>query len=252
MRFYFAQGNQGQARYYKCPDCKLVNLDLRGGLDQEQYNTVFEDPTDDTLKFNLSKDQSLAFVSRWVSPPGSFLDIGCGMGRLMYVARRAGWQVKGLELSEHMARQVSQKLGVEVVVGDFLDGNPFHGEQFDLVALRHVIEHLPDSLEAIRRISELTKPGGYLLLEMPNIEAWDKRFKRALERLGLHKRKYADNFVAGHCNEFCKQSMGRLMADSGFEMLRWETYSMKPLSNYIYNRLHVGNKARMLARKKPS
>ena len=47
------------------------------------------------------------------------MDIGCGSGRLMYVARRAGWTVKGLELSEQMARNVCDKLGEDVVVAIF-------------------------------------------------------------------------------------------------------------------------------------
>jgi SAM-dependent methyltransferase len=251
LYFYYSLGNQGQCKYYKCPTCQLVNYDLSGGLDQEQYTSTFIDPTDDNEKWNLNKDQSFDFITRNVKEKGSFLDVGCGMGRMLYVAKRQGWQVKGLELSASMARRVSEVLDIEVVAGDFLEGKPFRGEQFDVVSLRHVIEHLPDSLGAVERLGDLVRPGGYLLLEMPNIEALDKRLKRAIVRRGWHKRKFPDDFKAGHCNEFCKESMAYLMDRSGFEMIHWETYSMKPLANFIYNRIHVGNKARMLARKRP-
>ncbi len=69
------------------------------------------------------------------------LDIGCGSGRLMYVARRAGWQGKGLELSETMAEFLLDKHGEEVLVADFLQVEPcvISDTLFDLICLRHVL-----------------------------------------------------------------------------------------------------------------
>ncbi len=244
----YTLGSHGQFRYYRCPSCKLVNYDLRGGLDQSQY-TELVDPRDEAAERNRDKDATWQFIARYLRTPGTFLDIGCGPGRLLYLAQRAGWAVRGLELSAEMAEFAAARLGAEVLVADFLEYQPRPEDRFDLVSLRHVLEHLHDPVFAMTRINGLLTLGGHAILEFPNIDAADKRLKRLLVGWGLHRRKYAGDFVTGHCNEFCRSSFEHLLRKSGFRLVRWETYSHKPLTNFIYNRIHIGNKARALIRK---
>jgi len=251
LRLYYTLGNDGRFRYYRCPNCALVNYDLSTGLDQVQYETTRVDPADDSHKYNLDKDQSFRALARHVRPPGRLLDIGCGNGRLLYLAQRAGWRVKGLELSANMAAFVREELGIDVVVGNFLDVTPEREDAwaYDVVVLRHVLEHLPDPLQAMDRISGFLKPGGHLLLEMPNIEAMTKKWSRLVVGAGLYKRSFGDDFMAGHCNEFSIRSMRYLAQQTGYQVIAWETYSQKPLPNWIYNRVPIGNKARAWLRR---
>jgi len=251
LRLYYTLGNDGRFKYYRCPNCSLVNYDLSTGLDQTQYEVTRVDPRDDSLKYNLDKDQSFQSLSRYVSPPGRLLDIGCGNGRLLYLAKSAGWSVKGLELSESMAAFVHRELDVDVAVGNFLEvtPDPRDASAYDVVVLRHVVEHLPDPLLAMDRISAFLKPGGHLLLEMPNIEAMTKKWSRLVVGVGLHKRGFGDDFMAGHCNEFSIRSMRFLADKTGYRVVRWETYSKKRLPNWFYNRVPIGNKARALLRR---
>jgi 2-polyprenyl-3-methyl-5-hydroxy-6-metoxy-1,4-benzoquinol methylase len=248
LYLYYTQGSAGQFRYYRCSNCELVNLDLANGLDQEQYNDEWVDPTDDGHRRHKAIDASFAFILRYVRGPGTLLDIGCGNGRLLHVARRAGWGVKGVELSSRAAQSVRRTLGVEVSTADFLEMAPQEEDKgrFDVVCLRHVLEHLPDSKLAMRKIHELVRPRGYVLLEMPNIQGLDKKLKRWVADAGLHKRSYSSDFVTGHCNEFCRRSFEYLLQITGFRLIRWETYSKKALGNLVYNHVHIGNKARAL------
>jgi SAM-dependent methyltransferase len=250
LRLYYTLGNEGQCKYYQCPNCGLVNYDLATGLDQTQYEATHVDPRDDSLRFNQERDQSFDALQRDVQPPGRLLDIGSGNGRLLYRARQAGWEVMGLELSTGMADFVTAELGIDVLVADFLA--PTHElesvGQFDVVVLRHVLEHLPDPLLTMEKLRALIKPDGHLLLEMPNIEAMTKKWSRFVVNAGLYKRKFSDDFMAGHCNEYSRRSMNFLAAKAGFDLVRWETYSMKPLPNWFYNRVPIGNKARALLR----
>lgn len=248
LALYYRQGREGQYRYFKCGDCGLVNLDLSTGLDQEQYTREWVDPTDEGDRRNHDKDMTFDFIRRHVPAPGRLLDIGCGNGRLLYVAKRAGWDVKGVELSAEAAERVSRTIDVPVVAADFLTMTPAPEdlERYDVICLRHVLEHLPDSRLAIRQIRAMLAPGGRALLEMPNIEGWDKLLKRWLVKRGLHQRRYPENFVPGHCNEFSRRSFEFLARETGFRLLRWETYSKKKLANLFYNRVPIGNKARAL------
>lgn len=248
---YYRQGNDGRFVYYKCAVCSLVNLDLSAGMDQAQYTDEWVDPRDESARQNRENDASFDFILKHVPGPGNFLDVGCGHGRLLFRAMQAGWQVKGIELSAPTAERVSQTLGVTVVSGDFMENpvDPHDAGRYDLISLRHVLEHLPDSRLAMTRIRQMLAADGRLLLEMPNIEAWDKRLKRWLVNRGLYERRYPEGFMAGHCNEFCRESLEYLLRETGFRLLRWETYSKKGTGNLIYNRWPIGNKARALVQR---
>ena len=248
LRFYYAQGNDGRFRYYKCGHCGLVNLDLANGLDQTQCHLEFRDPRDESAGWDRMLDATFAYIKENVPEARSLCDIGCGNGRLLYLAKRAGWRVFGLELTEAVAARTASALGVDVVAANFLDFEPppAHANAYDVVCLRHVLEHIPDSKGAMRRIAALLGPGGHALLEFPNVEALDKRLKRFVERTGWHQRRFAPGFVPGHCNEFSRASFEYLLAETGFRLLDWHTYSKKALPNFIYNRIPIGNKARAL------
>jgi len=251
LSLYHVMGSDGQFRYFKCANCRLVNYDLLTGLEQEHFDEPDKDPMDDSERWNLDKDQSFRFIGHYLSPPGRMLDIGCGNGRLMYLARRAGWDVKGLELSPVMAKLVRQRLGTAVVVADFLAVEPetIDEAKFDLICLRHVLEHLPNCLLAMQKIEALLVPRGHVLIELPNVESISKKIKRFMTRRGIRKPVYAEEMAIGHANEFCRTSFEYLLRATGFELVRWQTYSRKPLANFIYTRVHVGSNARALIRR---
>lgn len=245
----YTQGNRDEFRFYRCPVCKLVNYDLAGGLDQEKYAETYIDPLDESIVSNRAQSMTYAFLKKQGLPPGRLLEIGCGNGRLLRLARQDGWTVQGLECSPFLARSVKETLGIEVEVADFLAYQPERAQAFDVVLLRHVLEHLPDSKKALLSIRALLNDSGMALLEFPNIDALDLRFKRLLRTTGLHRRRYPDGYRPGHCNEFCRASFACLLKATGFELAVWETYSYKPVSNWFFNRWPMGNKARTVIRK---
>ncbi|MDX1561334.1 MAG: class I SAM-dependent methyltransferase [Gammaproteobacteria bacterium] len=185
----------------------MVNLDLANGLDQSQCHEHFHEPAESTAGWDAMLDATFAFIETHVPDARSLCDIGCGNGRLLYLAKQAGWKTLGLEMTDDAATKAANAVGTEVIAADFLefDPPPEHIESYDVVCLRHVIEHLPDSRLAMRKIRKLLKPGGYALLEFPNIEAPDKRVKRWLANAGWHRRKFRPNFMPGHCNELVLQ-----------------------------------------------
>ena len=76
LRLYYAQGNDGRFRYYKCAQCGLVNLDLANvGLDQEQYTDHWINPMDDTHPAQRTTDASFDFLARYVTTPGQRLPL---------------------------------------------------------------------------------------------------------------------------------------------------------------------------------
>lgn len=177
------------------------------------------------------------------------MEIGCGNGRLLYLAQQAGFEVCGLELSSFLAESVRQRLSIAVEALDFFAFQAPPGVWYDVVILQHVLEHLAQPVEAMNRIRQLLRPGGLALLEFPNTDGLDLRFKRALERVGLRRKNYPSDYKPGHANEFCRRSFALLARKSGFRVESWRTYSWKPLTDLFYGFLAIGNKARVVVRR---
>lgn len=249
---WMRDGHDGDLTYYKCRNCKLWNYDLDCGLDQVQYTENYVSPEDSTHKINDHCLKSWEFLEKHADGPASIMDIGCGSGAILYLARAAGWQVRGMELTEKAAKDIAEDTGIDVIVANFLEYDNQDKELYDVVVLRHVLEHLPDSILAMNQIDALLKENGLALLEFPNTASVSYKLKRLLKNRGLRNKKYPPEWRPGHTNEFCRSAFEYLLQQTGFELLVWNTYSNKPLSNAIYRVLPIASKARALVRKKTS
>jgi SAM-dependent methyltransferase len=100
---------------------------------------------------------------------GDVLDCGCGSGDfLVALQTHAGWRVRGLEpYAPDVAERARQQYGITVDEVS-LDHAPYADGSFDVVTLWEVFEHLPQPVEALRRIHALLRPGGLLVLSLPN------------------------------------------------------------------------------------
>lgn len=251
LSLYYTQGNKGQFKLYKCGNCGLVNLDLDGiDITQNQEKYEYEGELPDPLDPILNKGNmgTYAFIKKKIKEKGSFLDIGCGSGALLFYARQDGWQVKGLELSAYLAREVKRKHDIEVTPINFMALEDFD-QKYNLVALRHVLEHIHDSRLAMSKLYNLLIPGGHAVLEFPNIEGISFKVKRFVAKTGLTQKKFQPGFVPGHCNEFSKKSFTWLATEMGFQIIHWETYSTNNLASIFYRLFPMGTKARVLIRK---
>ena len=249
LKIYYTQGNNHELKFYKCHVCKLINYDISNGLDQTKYSKSYTDPFDKNIKMNETQTKTYEFIKSNLNIRGELLDIGCGNGRLLYLFQKDGWIVKGLELSSFLSQAIKNKLNIDVDVSNFLEYNKNYKEKYDVVVMRHVLEHLSNSILALSKINSFLKINGYAVLEFPNIEGLDLKIKRFIQRCGVYKKKYRKNYKPGHCNEFSRRSFEYLTSKTGFEIVLWETYSYKPITNFIYNRIKIGNKARTIIKK---
>lgn len=247
LPLFYTQGHQHQFRFYRCPECRLVVYDTRTGVNQEKYILTHVDPQAPTRQ-NRGHRQTYAFIRRHAPAKGRMLDLGCGDGTVLWLARQDGWDVKGVELFPEHVRLVRERLGLDVEVGDITTYDGVAGA-WDCVVLTHVLEHLPDPVAALRKVYGLLTPGAVAVLEFPNIDAFDARLRRLLERLRIHRRRYAATYVPGHVQEFCRTSFAVAARHAGLALERWETYAVNPLKYALYRTVPLGNKARVLVRR---
>lgn len=248
LSLFYTQGDRRHIHYYRCRNCRLVVCDTRGiGVNQEKYILSRVDPRAPTRQ-NRGHRQTYAFIQRHAKSKGRLLDLGCGDGTVIWLARQDGWDVKGVELFPEHTQVVRDTLGLNVVTSDITTYDDAD-ESWDCVILTHVLEHLPDPIGALRKIRNLLKRNGVGVLEFPNIDAFDMGARRLLEKLRIHRRHYAPDYVEAHVQEFCRASFAYAAQKAGLQLEVWETYSINPLKYTLFRILPIGNKARVLVRK---
>lgn len=105
-------------------------------------------------------------------PDTSVLDVGCFRGDLLkYLGER--WQRFGVEPSTEASLEARRR-GV-TIIGDSIETLDSQGRQFGAITLIDVIEHLPEPLEALRKLTSLLKQGGRLVVFTGNTDAWSWR-----------------------------------------------------------------------------
>jgi SAM-dependent methyltransferase len=157
---------------------------------------------------------------KWDCPPwrgqGRYLDVGCGSGGALGVARALGWQVAGVEVDEAAAKKAG-RFSARVHAGDLL-GAPFAPGEFDCVTAFHVLEHVPDPVAAVRRMLDWLAPRGLLVIEVPNAGGLGAQlFGRAWAGLELPR----------HLSHFTPGTLGAVVAQAGGRVV-WIWHQAKP------------------------
>jgi SAM-dependent methyltransferase len=116
----------------------------------------------------------LALLERaGATPPGRLLDIGAGRGRFVAHARAARWYAHGLEPSQRGVEGARAR-GIELVSGGIDDADVPAGS-LDAATLWHVLEHVEDPGAALATIAGWLRPGGMLLVGVPNLASVQAR-----------------------------------------------------------------------------
>ena len=158
------------------------------------------------------------FVSRpFRREDGPLLDVGCGgalFGRLM--ADRAigfsDWIIRGRRL-----RSRGHRIGVPVVAGIFSSA-PFPNDFFAAITMFHVLEHLYDPAAYLQAAWRLLKPGGRLIVQVPNASSWQFLF------FGEH---WNGLDVPRHLINFRAHDLQVLLENCGFKLLRTKYFSLR-------------------------
>jgi SAM-dependent methyltransferase len=172
LQSFVLSGRLPHFAIWRCLRCGLGRTDPRPSDPYAAEAALGDVPLSDEEA--RSSSNKITFTSPWAEEiaralivervPKEVLDIGCGEGDLVAILQGQGFVASGIELRPRAVRSArqSRKLPVEVGSIDSFLGNPrFVGT----IVLSHVLEHLPDPVEAIRALGQHTAA---LVVAVPN------------------------------------------------------------------------------------
>jgi len=113
---------------------------------------------------------------RYGKPGGRLLEIGSGLGHLVGQLE-GGFETVGIDLN-HWAvvksKSVVDKTALQTASAETL---PFSDRFFDVIIIKHIVEHLPHPSKAISEIGRVMASDGILILATPNLDSLLKPWK---------------------------------------------------------------------------
>ncbi|MCX6234744.1 MAG: class I SAM-dependent methyltransferase [Bacteroidetes bacterium] len=148
------------------------------------------------------------------------LDVGCGTGELLAYFKKRRWETVGIETNSNARDYGITHYGLDVGVD--LKTYKSAPESFDVITLWHVLEHLPDIHEQLRKIISLLKSNGILIAAVPNCNAYDAQYYQEF---------WAAYDVPRHLYHFTKQTLSYLLELHGCHII--EVFPMKLDAYYV-------------------
>ncbi|MFH0963886.1 MAG: class I SAM-dependent methyltransferase [Planctomycetota bacterium] len=164
---------------------------------------------------------------------GKLLDVGAAYGSFVREAARAGFDARGVELSEHAAQIARNRTGAPVAAGDIFSISPSEGP-FDAITMWDVLEHTPDARAALAAAADLLAEGGCLFATVPDAASLIARFMGS-SWFGFQKLE--------HTYYFTPRTITSLLRDVGLEDVRCHAASWSCTASYIARRLAHYNSA---------
>ncbi|MFN7954681.1 MAG: class I SAM-dependent methyltransferase [bacterium] len=161
---------------------------------------------------------------------GRLLDVGCGVGVFLGVAKGRGWDVTGVDVSEFASRYAREKLGFDARTGK-LHEIGFPDKSFDVITLWDVFEHFPDPARQLAEVRRLLKDDGIILLDTPNERGLLREIARWAYKLSGGAVQYPARKLhhVYHLFYYSPETLTRMLANAGFEIVDFEKKVIPPL-----------------------
>jgi len=169
----FDLDKQLQADIVRCRSCGLFypyplpfaargQLDTNFGDHEKYFPSAVSQARLRFYKKIMEKIEKFSPVNK-----GKLLDVGCGRGELLHIAKNKGWQACGVDVSANFAGYARDRFNVDVKVGE-VRGMGFAAESFDVITLISSLDHTYDPKGLLLELNKLLKKRGVLFIEVMN------------------------------------------------------------------------------------
>lgn len=228
-------GNKNGHTLVRCDSCSLIFVspmpvqtsDIYGeeyfaGGEEHGYVDYDRDkePMRDTFEIYLKK------MEKTLGKKGKLLDVGSATGYFMDIARGRGWEVGGVEISEHAAK-IGRAKGLNIQTGT-LEDTDLPEEGFDAITFLDVIEHMQKPKSALLQAKRLLKDGGIIVVNTPDAGSLWARVLGSRWQLVVPPE---------HLVLFNRENFADLLKESGFTSLKFVNIGKYFTLPYIFQNL---------------
>ncbi|HYL97321.1 MAG TPA: class I SAM-dependent methyltransferase [Blastocatellia bacterium] len=190
-------------------------------------------PDEDWIR--KSQAEKVTFLRRCSSQQGRLLDVGCGSGFFLRAVESSKWERWGVETGERAATAAAGALGKSKVVQGTLIEAAFPESYFDAICFWSALEHMNDPRANLVEARRIVKPGGTLVVQVPNAASYQLR---------LFKGKWFALDAPRHRYHFDPSTLKRLLRDAGFEVYMESFFSKSHNSHALRQSLKTRLRAK--------
>ncbi len=188
---------------------------------------------------NTPSNPLVQLYERWLDvmescrSPGRLLDVGCGTGLFMDVARKRGWTPCGVDECSEAIEHSREQFGLEAREGTFA-GLRSEGRSFEAISMWDIIEHTREPVELLEAARECLAPGGILALSTPNQRSILDVVAGSLYRVsgGRVRAPLEKFYIEQHFLYFTPETLESALNRAGFQLalLRHELTDLRRLT----------------------
>ena len=135
-----------------------------------QYKGISRPTPEHVYRAGRVAAHRLRHLKKLLKPGSVVVDVGSGGGEFVYLMRRLDFDARGVQPHEGYARYAQEELGIPLHLG-FAREVRLPPASCHLVTLYHALEHMASPSEVLEHVREWLEPRGWLVIEVPNVEA---------------------------------------------------------------------------------
>jgi SAM-dependent methyltransferase len=233
-------GSKKNYKLFICNDCKLIFVHPIPDLVSIYNEDYFSGAGGGFGYVNYDEDKEpmvpvfnkyLDLFDKYKDKKGRLLDIGAATGFFLKLAKNRGYEVSGVEMSDHAAKE-ARRAGIDVITGDLLS-NHYPDQFFDIITMLDVLEHFTDPFVELSEVKRILKTKGLLVVNTPNGQSLLARILKTNWHLVIPPE---------HLFYFSPKNLEAFLVKNGFSILYSGTIGKHFTLQYIFKMLYKWQK----------
>jgi 2-polyprenyl-3-methyl-5-hydroxy-6-metoxy-1,4-benzoquinol methylase len=229
----------------KCENCGLIfvkNPPKSSELESEIYSKDYfeshvarvKKAVNDSIFENIFERRYKLISQKSRPNKGKMLEIGCGIGTFLEIAKNDDWHTYGIDISEQSCNYAREH-DLEVYQGDFCYMDNFikeYEDYFDIITMWACIEHMRDPKRALLNANRCLKDNGTIVISTGDIESIDAKIS------GI---KWDLLTPPDHLYYFSQKTLTKLLEETGFQVIKLWHKEGNVISDEIFGKI-IANK----------
>jgi 2-polyprenyl-3-methyl-5-hydroxy-6-metoxy-1,4-benzoquinol methylase len=211
--------------YMRCEVCgyfihEPVSVEQKKILFNQEQQKFYDDQSmllSPIMKYLESESVSmrLRLVNQFLGKYSKLLEVGPGSGSVISRFLKEGYLIDAAEESQALAKNIQNefgKFGVNVFAGTF-ESQDFGSEIYDGYMSFHVLEHVVDVEQHLKKAKDIVKPNGFAFIATPNTDSWEHNFPWRL----------SPNYDSAHFQLFSEKALSLCIERAGWKVIQINT-----------------------------